>query len=85
MSGKWIARLMPLLDDLKSNDGYARRQAAMAELQRMALEADRWRETQREVGYQDDRDFGHIEVYLHSLGIDYGSDAAYKTPGEWLK
>lgn len=25
------------------------------------------------------------EMYLHSLGIDYGADDTYKTPGEWLR
>lgn len=25
------------------------------------------------------------EEYLHSLGADYGSDATYRTPAEWLK
>lgn len=33
---------------------------------------------------------GHAKVattenYLHSLGVDYGIDDHYKTPGEWLK
>ncbi len=33
---------------------------------------------------------GHAKVettvgYLNSLGADYGADASYKTPGEWLK
>lgn len=50
---KWTKRLGQLLDDLHSSASYSRRELAMQELTRMAIEADRWRETQRKVGYQD--------------------------------